>query len=45
VTAIIIGWLLHGHLNPTAIVGTAAGTMIRCFIVALGIRLTRPRHH
>ncbi len=45
VTVIIIGWLLRGHLNPSAILGTTAGTMIGCFIVALGIRLTRPRHH
>ena len=43
--AIIVQWLLHGHLNLSAVLGTAAGTMIGCFTVALGYRLARPYHH
>jgi uncharacterized membrane protein YfcA len=42
---IITQWLLRGHLNISAIVGTAAGSMIGCFTVALGYRLTRSPHH
>jgi CHASE2 domain-containing sensor protein len=45
VTMIIAQQLLHGHLNPSAVLGTAAGTMTGCFTVALGYRLTRPRNH
>ena len=44
-TLIIIESLLHGHLNPSAIVGTGAGLMIGTFTAALGVRLTRPGHH
>ena len=28
VTLLIIQWLLRGHLNPSAVAGTAAGSMI-----------------
>lgn len=42
---LIIQWLLRGHLNLSAVAGTAAGSMIGCFTVALGYRLTRPPKH
>jgi uncharacterized membrane protein YfcA len=44
VTLLVIQWLLHGHLNLSAVLGTAAGSMIGCFTAALGYRLTRPHH-
>ena len=42
---IIVQQLLRGHLNLSAVLGTATGSMTGSFIVALGIRLTRPRNH
>jgi predicted lysophospholipase L1 biosynthesis ABC-type transport system permease subunit len=45
VTLLVIQWLLRGHLNLSAVPGTAAGSMIGCFTVAFGYRLTRPPKH
>jgi CHASE2 domain-containing sensor protein len=45
VTLIIIQWLLRGHLNFSAVLGTATGSLIGCFTVALGYRLTHSPHH
>jgi len=42
VATIITQQLLHGHLNLSAVLGTATGTLIGTFTVALGVRLTRP---
>jgi hypothetical protein len=41
VASIIIQQLMRGHLDLSAVLGTGTGTMIGCFTVALGYRLTR----